>query len=202
MTRDSVKRECETFLWQRLTRVIVGWVAFRTLKNKWCVLTAKLLWMTPAGCKPMPLTKLHDKPATCYITAVTSPTNCECSLCGFVITCAVQMCGGTTVESRNFASNSVSIVICVFPNSGVTCSQHCATYCVHIMHILRQPIHCGTSIYVGGTLYGSLLFWTVYVWVEVNVEVWLVVILVSVLSQWAVGSPVNVSVKGGYFPVL
>ena len=30
MTRDSVKRECETFSWQRLTRVIVGWVTFRT----------------------------------------------------------------------------------------------------------------------------------------------------------------------------
>ena len=108
MTHDSVKRERETFLWQRLTRVIVGWVAFRTWKNKWCVLTAKLLWMTPAGCKPMQLTKLHDKPATCYITAVTSPTNCECSFCGSIITCAVQMARGPAFESRKFQPDPVS----------------------------------------------------------------------------------------------
>jgi len=54
----------------------------------------------------------------------------------------------------------------------------------------------------GDTLYDNLFFTTVFVWAKLNVGVCLVVFLVSLVAQWAVRSPVNVSVKEGNFPVF
>jgi hypothetical protein len=68
---------------------------------------SKLLWMTPAGCRSTPLSKLHVKPTPRYITAVTSPTNYECSLCGCVITFAARMCRETACECRKFPTVTV-----------------------------------------------------------------------------------------------
>ena len=92
----------QLFLWQRSISVIVGWFAGRTWKNKWCASPTKLLWMTPAVCRPMPWRKLHVKPATWYITAVRSPINCECSICGCVITCAVRIAVARPLKVENF----------------------------------------------------------------------------------------------------
>jgi len=75
---------------------------------------------------------------------------------------------------------------------------------VHILHVLRLPINCGTSTYTGDSycVVGSLLVETVFVWAKLNIEVCLVVFLVCLVAQLALWSSVNVSVKEGNFPVL
>ena len=43
MTRDEVKHERQTFLRQRLTRVIVGWVTIHTWKNNELRVTSHII---------------------------------------------------------------------------------------------------------------------------------------------------------------
>jgi len=81
--------------------------------------------------------------------------------------------------------SSLSITISVIPNSCGTCSQHCATYCVQMLHVLRLPINCGTSTCTGESycVVGSLLVGTMFVWAKLNVEVCLVVFPVPRVAQ-------------------
>ena len=95
-----------------------------------------------------------------------------------------------------------SITIGAIFSSVGTYSQHCATECVHIIHVLRLHIHWGNYIYWRVTLCGSLLVGMINVLAKINVEVCLVVFLVRLVSQCAARSTANVGVKEGNFPAL
>jgi hypothetical protein len=67
-----------------------------------CASPTKLLWILLMGWKPVQWTKLHVKPATLVHYSCHEPTNCECSYCGCVITCTIQMCHGVACKSKKF----------------------------------------------------------------------------------------------------
>jgi hypothetical protein len=55
VTRVSVNQGRPNILWQRSTPIIVGWFVGHTWKNNnGCVSPATLLWIMPAGWRPMP----------------------------------------------------------------------------------------------------------------------------------------------------
>jgi hypothetical protein len=131
-----------------------------------------------------------------YRSLCTLQLSCSFSCC--IITCNKRCDVLWHVKVGFFPSITIGAI---FSSVG-TYSQHCATECVHIMHVLRLPIHWGNYIYWGVTLCGSLLVGMINVWAKINVEVCLVVFLVRLVAQCAVRSTANVGVKEGNFPVL
>jgi len=71
----------------------------------------------------------------------------------------------------------------VVPNSGGTCSQHCATHCVYIMRIKTAHMLGYLYMYWRVILCGSLLVVTVFVWAKLNVEDCLFVFLVCLVHS-------------------
>ena len=92
---------------------------------------------------------------------------------------------------------------CIWNDSGNLRIQ-CISICLIVMlfwaflviHESWASKHCGASAYTGELCCVVACFMgTVGVWAEVNIEVCLVSFLVRLAAQWAVRSPVNVSVK-------
>jgi len=133
-------------------------------------------WFMPAGWRP--LCKRNSA-----LNRSLGTLQLSCSFCYCVIPCAVQMCCGAACERRKFPPVPVSITVRVVPKSGGTCSQHCATHCVYIMH--KKTAHKLGYLYMYWRviLCGSLFVVTVFVWAKLNVEVCLFVFLVCLVAQ-------------------
>ena len=66
----------------------------------------------------------------------------------------------------------------------------------------RLMMHRNSNIKLENILCVSLLVEMMFLWAKLNVEVCLVVFMLRLVAQCALRSPVTVSVKECYFPVL
>jgi len=204
MTHDSINHSCPTFCMAKVHTCYCGLVRGSHMEKGMSGVRQQLNY---CGWRPQlgdPCRKWNCilKFSDWHITAVTSPTNCECSVYGCVITCTIWIYRGSAVESKNVhIFQSLHRYLRNSEFWGNLFSSLCHILCAYYAHVKTSHKLGYIYTYWRDLSFDNLLVGMVFMWAKVNVDFGLFVFLVSLVAQWAIRSLVNVSVKVVNFPV-